>query len=234
MWTRTTTLVARGWYFVQLCTANKVNIRFEKMKSLSITEVTPEWVCYRRALGFSVLIKKLQQVLGSRRGYMYNAPSYMFIYADGNCISRFDAINKISSGISLINSCCITGSHETHKQLCNLLHNEEYLSHQISVEAWWTQNTLHLASNYNKSSRQLLEKKASYCLLLEKKASYCLLLEKQACIICLLYTQTKDEVGLLHLFKDSPSFTEGHGKREGEKEKQRKPQLWSKQTPFRE
>ena len=94
------------------------------MKSLSILEVTHEWLCYRRALGFSVLVKKLQQVLGSGRGYMYNAPSYMFIYADGSCIPKFDTINKINSGISLINSCRVTGSHETHKQLCNLLHNE--------------------------------------------------------------------------------------------------------------
>ena len=67
-------LVAPGWYFIQLCTANKANIKIGKMKSLSIPEVTPEWVCYRRALGFSVLIKKLQQVLGSGRGYMYNVP----------------------------------------------------------------------------------------------------------------------------------------------------------------
>jgi len=52
------------------------------MKSLSIPEVTPEWVCYRRALGFSVLVKKLQQVWKSERGCMYNAPANMLIYAD--------------------------------------------------------------------------------------------------------------------------------------------------------
>jgi len=107
-------IVAPGWYFVQLCTANKANIRFGKMKSLSIPDVTTEWVCYRRALGFSVLIKKLQQILSSRRGFMYNAPSNMFIYADGSYAPRYDAVNKLSSGISLINSGRIIGSHETH------------------------------------------------------------------------------------------------------------------------
>jgi len=114
-------LIAPGLFFVQLCTANKANIRFGKMKSLSIPEVTPEWVCYRRALGFSVLIKKLQQLRESERGYMYNAPAHMFIYADGNCMLRFDAINKISSGISLISSCRVTGINAMHMQLCKLL-----------------------------------------------------------------------------------------------------------------
>ena len=108
------------------------------MKSLSIPEVTPEWVCYRRALGFSVLIKKLQQVRKSERGYMYNAPTNMFIYADGNCMPRFDAINKISSGISLINSCRMAGSHATHMQLCKLLH--EVKNDQCTIcptRFWW-------------------------------------------------------------------------------------------------
>jgi len=106
-------LVAPGWYFVQMCTANKANIRFGMMKHLSIPNVTPKWVCYCRALGFLVLLKKLQQVLSTGRGYIYNAPSYMFFYADGSCRTRYDAINKISSGISLINSCRIARSHET-------------------------------------------------------------------------------------------------------------------------
>jgi len=97
------------------------------MKSLSIPDVTPEWVCYKRALGFSVLIKKLQQVLGSGRGFMYNAPSNMFIYADGSCAPRYDAINKLSSGINLINACRITGSHETQNQLRKLLHEKKDL-----------------------------------------------------------------------------------------------------------
>ena len=118
-------IVAPGWYFIQLCTANKANIRFGKMKHLAVPNVTPEWVCYRRALGFSVLLKKLQQVREAERGYMYSAPSYMFVYADGNCMPRYDAINKLSSGISLINSCRIAGSHETHVQLCKLLHEEK-------------------------------------------------------------------------------------------------------------
>jgi len=95
------------------------------MKSPAIPDVTPAWVCYRRALGFSVLLKKLQQIRGSERGYMYNSPTYMFIYADGSCTPRFDVINKISSGISLINSCRVAGSHETHLQLCNLLHKDK-------------------------------------------------------------------------------------------------------------
>jgi len=133
-------LVAPGWFFVQLCTANKANIRFGKMKSPSIPEVTPEWVCYRRALRFSVLIKKLQQVRESERGYMYNAPANMFINADGTCIPRFDAINKISSGISLINSCRMAGSHATHMQLCKLLHQVKHeqciiCPHQILMGA---------------------------------------------------------------------------------------------------
>jgi len=53
---------------------------------------------------------------------MYSAPANMFIYADGHCMPRFDAINKISSGISLINSCRVTGSNATHLQLYKLLH----------------------------------------------------------------------------------------------------------------
>jgi len=120
-------IVAPGWHFVQLCTANKANIRFGKMKSLSIPDVTPEWVCYKRALGFSVLIKKLQQVLGSGRGFMYNAPSNMFIYADGSYTPRYDAINKLSSGIRLINARRITASHEMHNQLCKLVHKKKDL-----------------------------------------------------------------------------------------------------------
>ena len=138
MWTRATTPRARGWFFVQLCTANKADIKFGKMKSLSIPKVTPEWVCCRRALGFSVLTTKLQQVRESKRGYMYNAPANMFIYADGNCMPRFDAINKISSGISLINSCRMAGSHATHMQLCKLLH--EVKNDQCIIcptRFWW-------------------------------------------------------------------------------------------------
>jgi len=101
------------------------------MKSLSIPDVTPEWVCYGRALGFLVLIKKLQQILESGRGFMHNAPSNMFIYAYGSCAPRNNAIHKISSGISLINSCRITGSHETHVQTCKLLHEKKDLQCSI-------------------------------------------------------------------------------------------------------
>jgi len=63
---------------------------------------------------------------------MYNSPGYMFIYADANCMPRFDVINKISSGISLINSCQVAGSHETHLQLCNLLHKEKEAQLRLS------------------------------------------------------------------------------------------------------
>jgi len=126
-------IVTPGWYFIQLCTANKENIRFGKMKSLSIPDITPEWVCYRQALGFSVLIKKLQQILESGRGFMCNALSNMFIYADGSCAPRYDAINKLSSSINLINSCQITGSHETHIQLCKLLHEKKDLQCSICL-----------------------------------------------------------------------------------------------------
>jgi len=124
-------LAAPGAFFIQLWTANKANIKFGKMKSLSILELTLEWVCYGRALGFSVLVKKLQQVREFERGYMYNAPANIFIYANGNCMPRFGAINKISSGIRFINSCRMTGSNATHMQLCKLPH--EVKDHQCSI-----------------------------------------------------------------------------------------------------
>ena len=95
------------------------------MKSPAIPDVTPAWIYYRRALGFSVLLKKLKQIQGSERGYMYNSPAYMYIYADDSCTPRFDVINKIGYGISLINSCRVAASHETHLQLCSLLHKEK-------------------------------------------------------------------------------------------------------------
>jgi len=100
-----------GWIIIQLCTPIKANLKFNKNKALQIPKVDDIWVCGRRAAGFAVILRKLQQIREANRGFMYNSPSNIFIFAEGNCMPRFDAINKISSGISLINSCRIPGSH---------------------------------------------------------------------------------------------------------------------------
>ena len=114
-----------GWIIIQLCTPNKANLKFRKNKTLEIPEVNEGWICSRRATGFTVLLKKLQHIRETNKGFLYNSPSNIYIFAEGNCTPRYDAINKISAGISLITSCRIPGSHHTRVHLCGLIHQEK-------------------------------------------------------------------------------------------------------------
>ena len=111
-----------GWIIIQLCTPNKANLKFRKNKTLEIPEVNKGWICCRRATGFTVLLKKLQHIHETNKGFLYNSPSNIYIFAEGNCTPRYDTINKISAGISLVTSCRIPGSHHTRVHLCGLIH----------------------------------------------------------------------------------------------------------------
>ena len=110
------------WALIQLCTPNKANISIKTTKTIPCPEITEVWICQKRAEGFAVLFNKLTHIRKKNQGFMYNSPSNMFIYAEGNCTPRFDAINKISAGISRINSCRVPGSFPTLAHLCGLLH----------------------------------------------------------------------------------------------------------------
>jgi hypothetical protein len=117
---------ALGWMVVQLCTPNKANIKVGKEKTVqTVPEVIPEWISTRRGDGFGVIFKRLQQIRENNKGFMYNAPNNILIYADGNCQPRYDAINKISSAISLINSCRVPGSFVMLSHLCSILHKDK-------------------------------------------------------------------------------------------------------------
>jgi len=94
-------------------------------KQLQLPEVNPVWVCDWRAAGFAVLLRKLQQIRQTHKDFLYNSPSNIFIYAEGNCSPRSDAINKISSGIGLITSCRVPESRPTRVHLCSLIHKEK-------------------------------------------------------------------------------------------------------------
>jgi len=62
-----------GWIIVQLCTPNKANLKFRKNKVLPLPEVNEGWICCRRAAGFTVLLKKLQHIRESNKGFLYNS-----------------------------------------------------------------------------------------------------------------------------------------------------------------
>jgi len=113
-----------SWIIIQLCTPNKVNSKFGEYKRPQLPEVNPAWVCDQRAVGFAALLRKLQQIRETNKGFQYNSPNNIFIYVEGSCNLRFDAINKISSGIRLISSCRAPRSHLTRVHLCSLIHNE--------------------------------------------------------------------------------------------------------------
>jgi len=51
-----------GWTIVQVCTPNKANLKFNENKALQIPTVDEIWVCDRRAAGFAVILRKLQQI----------------------------------------------------------------------------------------------------------------------------------------------------------------------------
>ena len=114
-----------GWIIVRLCTPNKVNLKFRKNKVLASPEIDEGWIYCRSATRFTVLLKKLQHIRGTNKGFLYNSPSNIYIFTEGNCTPRYDALNKISAGISLITSCRIPGSHLIHVHLCGLIHQEK-------------------------------------------------------------------------------------------------------------
>ena len=114
-----------GWIIVQLCTPNKANLKFRKNKTLEIPKVNEGRICCRRATRFTVLLKKLQHIRKTNKGFLYNSPCNIYIFAEGNCTPRYDAINKISAGISLITSCRIPGSHQIRVYLCGFIHQEK-------------------------------------------------------------------------------------------------------------
>ena len=212
------------------------------MKSPAVPNVTPAWVCYRRALGFSILLKKLQQIRGSERGYMYNSPAYMFIYADGSCMPRFDVINKISSDISLINSCRIAGSHETHLQLCNLLHKEKDAQCSICHSRFRQKRDgpKHL-SKRNPTTVKVCRQQPPMCFYYLTKAVYCLLLEKAMPLIKVKYELLYERmlhVGLLSLFKAPLPFSKRHQKSDARhpllKLVESSKNSWSEKSPSRE
>ena len=111
-----------GWVLIQLCTPNKANIAVKASNQVRLPDINDLWISHRRAEGFAVLLKKLTQIRERNQGFMYNSPTNMFIYAEGNCVPRFDAINKISAGISRINACRVPGSFPMLAHLCGLIH----------------------------------------------------------------------------------------------------------------
>jgi len=117
--------LASSWLFVQLCTPNKANLKFGKNKSLQPPTVDPNWVYDRRPAGFAVLLRKLQHIQETNKGFLYDSPGYIFIYAEGNCCPKFDAVNKSSAGISLITSYRVPSSHQTRVHLCSLIHEQK-------------------------------------------------------------------------------------------------------------
>ena len=111
-----------GWVLIQLCTPNKANIAVKANNHVRYPELNDLWVSHRRAEGFAVLLRKLTQIREKNQGFMYNSPTNMFINAEGNCVPRFDAINKISAGISRINACRVPGSFPMLTHLCGIIH----------------------------------------------------------------------------------------------------------------
>ena len=114
-----------GWVIAQLCTLNKANIKFNKNKVPQSPTVNELWVCDQRVASFVVILKKLQHIRETNKGFLYNSPSNIFIFAEGNCSPTYDAINMISADISLITSCRVPGSHLTHVHLCGLIHKQK-------------------------------------------------------------------------------------------------------------
>jgi len=62
------------WIIVQLCTPNKVNLKFRKNKALESPEVNEGWVCSRRATEFTVLLKKLQHIRETNKRFPVQFP----------------------------------------------------------------------------------------------------------------------------------------------------------------
>ena len=110
------------WLIIQLFTPNRANMKFKQGKNPQCPEVHELWICHRRAAGFAVLLRKLSHIRETNKGFLYNSPSNMFIFAEGNCTPRYDAINKISAGISLISSCRILDNFPTQVHLCSSIH----------------------------------------------------------------------------------------------------------------